>query len=133
MAYATVEDLEARWKVLTESERATAETLLDDAAAYLDAVVPTCNSNPNFSRVLKIVSCSMVQRSMSAMQSDAYGIKQQTISADIYSQSVTYANPTGDFYLTGSEKRMLGVTGSYMASLRPNVSPTKVVNRHDPW
>lgn len=133
MAYATVEDLESRWKVLTDAEQATAETLLEDAATYLNALVAVDPEDETQMQILKMVSCSMVQRSMIAQQNDSFGIKQQTISADIYSQSVTYSNPTGDFYLTGSEKRLLGITGSYLASLRPAIDPVKVVHPHDPW
>lgn len=121
MAYATPDDLEARGMTLTDAERSQAEVLLEDAAVYLDAI---CRINPNdssMSETLKIVSCSMVRRSMASSASDSFGVSQQTISADIYSQSLTFANPSGDFYLTGSEKRLLGITDSYLTSLCPSI------------
>ena len=131
MAYATIEDLEARWHPLGESERARASVLLDDAAVYIDSLID-CDAHI-LDQALVIVSCNMVMRSMIAAEGSAYGVKQETISADIYSQSLSYANPNGDLYLTAQEKRLLGVTGSYLTSMRPSITPTKVRRHEDTW
>lgn len=126
MAFATVEDLEARWHALTEPEQARATVLLDDASVYIASLVRVDASDCMQASALKIVCCSMVQRAMNASANDAFGISQQTITADIYSQSMSFANPSGDFYLTASEKRLLGITSSYMLGIRPTIDPVEV-------
>lgn len=131
MAFATYEDLEARWRPLSEDEQARATVLLEDAATYLLAFVDVDPDDEQQASALKMVSCSMVQRAMT--QGDSYGIDKLTMSADIYSQSVSYVNPSGDFYLTASEKRLLGITSSYMLGVRPVIDPVKVVHHEDIW
>lgn len=130
MAFATSEDLEARWRPLSETEKAKADVLLGDAAVYLQAMVEVDPSDELQAEMLKIVSCNMVERSMTASESDVFGVGEQTISADIYSQRVSYANPNGDMYLTANEKRMLGITSSYLTAIRPVIEPVEVAHGH---
>lgn len=132
MAFATVDDLEARWHPLLDAERERAAVLLEDAALYLSSFVNVDDGDERQAGILKMVSCSMVQRAMSTAQSDAFGVSQQTITADIYSQSLSFANPSGDFYLTASEKRLLGITSSYIIGIRPTIDPVEV-RAHDTW
>lgn len=132
MAYATVSDLEARWRPLSVAEKQRAGVLLEDAAVILDAFVDICPGDGCRMKALRQVSCSMVQRAMTAAENGLVGISQQTISADIYSQSMTTANPSGDLYLTSMEKRLLGIGGAYAVSVRPVINPVKV-SRHDYW
>lgn len=120
MAYATVEDLEAQWRTLTDEEQARAEVLLDNAGVYLDALVKVDPDSTEQAQVLRTVSCSMVQRVMSAGM-DTYGVSQASMSAGVYSQSMTFANPSGDFYLTGFEKMALGINGAKIGTIRPVV------------
>lgn len=120
MAYATVEDVEARWRDLDADEEARASVLLDDASAMLDAIVDV---NPDDQRqlgLLKQVSCSMVIRAMLASESDAYGVSRLDYGMGPFSQAATFSNPNGDLYLTGQEKEMLGVgVGGYIYDFRP--------------
>lgn len=120
MAYATVEDVEARWRDLDADEEARASVLLDDASAMLDALVDV---NPDDQRqlgLLKQVSCSMVIRTMLASESDAYGVSRLDYGMGPFSQAATFSNPNGDLYLTGQEKEMLGVgVGGYIYDFRP--------------
>ena len=111
MAYADVSDLEARWRTLTEDEQARAAVLLDDASAMLAAAVMVDESDMQQDTLLKIVCCNMVQRSMSTGD-DMFGVSQQSITAGPYTQSFNYSNPSGDLYITKSEKRMLGISGT---------------------
>ena len=133
MAFATYSDLEARWRPLTQAERDRATVLLDDAAVYLSAFVNVDEADENQMKALAIVSCSMVQREMNSTANDAFGVTESTIKADIYSQSLSYANPSGDLYLTGGEKRLLGITSSYLVGLRPTINPVEVRRAHDTW
>lgn len=111
MAYADVSDLESRWRELTEEEQARAAVLLDDASAMLAASVEVDESDEQQMALLKIVTCNMVQRSMST-GGDMYGVTQQSMTAGPYAQTFNYANPTGDLYITKSEKRLLGISGT---------------------
>lgn len=117
MAYATVSDLMQRWRVLSDAEQARAEVMLDDAATILDATVDIDEDNEKQAALLKTVSCSMVKRAMVSMADGMLGVSQGTISADIYSQTFQFSNPGGDMYLTQMERRLLGVTNSYIGSI----------------
>jgi hypothetical protein len=111
MAYADVSDLEVRWRTLTEDEQARAEALLDDASAMLDAYTTVDETDEKQLNLLKIVVCNMVERAMST-GGDMYGVTQQSMTAIGFTQQFRYANPTGDLYITKSEKRMLGISGT---------------------
>lgn len=119
MAYAEVSDIEARWRTLTETEQTRASVLIDDASAMLDSLVAVDDSDEQQAALLKTVCCSMVIRAMSATEADSFGVSQTSMTAGPYSQSWTYNNPSGDMYLTRMEKRLLGITTSYIGSIRP--------------
>lgn len=117
MAYATLEDLEARRGVLDLDEREKAAALLDDAAVILDGMV-TIDGSEEQETLLMIVSCNMVSRALSTTP-DAYGVSSLSTTAGVYSESLQYSNPSGDMYLTKLEKRLLGITTSYIGYIRP--------------
>lgn len=119
MAFAQIADIEARWRDLSTDEEPRAEALIGDASAMLSALVDVDESDTDQADLLKTVCCNMVIRSMSATASDAFGVSQATITAGPYSQSFGYANPSGDMYLTKLEKRLLGITTSYIGTIRP--------------
>lgn len=120
MAYATVSDIEARWRELTADEESKAGVLLDDAAAILDTLGVFDSSDPNVAANLRTVSCNMVIRALSSA-ADTVGMSQGSMTAGPYTQSWTFANPSGDMYLTKMEKRLLGITQGYIGSIRPKV------------
>lgn len=122
-AFADVADLESRWRDLSESEEERAAVLLGDASAVLSSLVDVDGSEEQ-AEVLRIVCCNMVMRVMSAdvtNGSATFGVSQQSITAGPYTQSFSYSNPTGDFYLTRVEKQMLGIGSSYIGELRPKI------------
>jgi hypothetical protein len=105
-AYATVDDLVARWRPLSTEEQARAGVLLDDAAVRIDATVAT--SDPATEQELAarlIVSCDMVKRAMSA---GGIGVTSQQETMGPFSTSQQFANPTGDLYLSKSDRKLLG-------------------------
>ncbi len=104
MAYATVSDLEARWKTLDAQEEAVASTLLEDAAVLIDSM-----GTPRSDDAARVVSCYMVRRAMSSQAADVFGVTQTSMTAGSYQQQWTYANPGGDLYLTKAERSMLGL------------------------
>jgi hypothetical protein len=114
MAYADVSDLEARWRTLTDDEQARAAVLLDDASAMLAALVTVDDTDEQQAALLKIVTCNMVQRAMSVASDDGvdlYGVTQQSMTAVGFTRQLSYANPTGDLYITKAEKKMLRIGG----------------------
>lgn len=122
MAYATISDIEARWRPLDEAEEARASALLDDAAVIIDdlAGIDESTVDEQTAAKAKIVSCDMVIRAMS-MSQDAYGVSQASMTAGPYTQSWTYSSPSGDLYLTKMEKRLLGIASGYIGSIEPAV------------
>lgn len=107
--YATVEDLEARWRTLTADERERAAVLLEDAAVRLDAACPP--SAPPTEQELasrKIVSCEMVKRAMSSVTTGGVGVASIQTGAGPYQETLQFSNPTGDLYLTKADRKLLG-------------------------
>ena len=119
MAYAEVTDIERRWRDLSTEEQTRAEALIDDASAMLDALCESVDAD-----IARIVVSDMVIRAMSATQADSFGASSMSMTAGPYSQSWSYSNPSGDLYLTKLEKRMLGITASYIGSISPKIGAT---------
>ena len=112
MAYATVEDVQARMtRTLSDSETAVCSRLLGDAAVQIDSY----NQNADES-IKELVSCRMVIRALGDGQSDGVpiGATQGSQSALGYSQSWTIGGGggTGELYVSKEERRMLGVANS---------------------
>lgn len=109
MAYATVEDLRARWRDLSEDEQNTAAALLDDAAVLLDSELASFGLNAeDLSDALKIVSVGIVKRMM--LSGDYAGYSSVSRTAGSFNEQVALANPSADMYLTSAERRLLGIT-----------------------
>lgn len=119
MAYATVADLEARWRELTDVEATQAETMLSDAALIIDAFTTIDPEDEAALDRAKYVSCAMVERAMMAAASDGFGVNNMSATMGPFTQQVTYANPNGDLYLTSTEKKLLGIGASFITQLRP--------------
>ena len=111
-AFASIEDLEARWRELSPSEEQRATTLLDDATAILMAEfkiadVAIDDEDELQAANLKVVCCSMVKRALGTMNSADYSQASMTVGS--FSKSYTMANPSGDMYLSSQERRILGL------------------------
>lgn len=110
MAYADVTDLEARWRTLSAPEKTRAGTLLGDAAVRLDASCPP-SAEPTEQELSsrKIVSCEMVKRAMATPGGlDNVGVESVQGGAGPFQQTLKFSNPSGDLYLTKSDKVLLG-------------------------
>jgi hypothetical protein len=116
--FATVADLESRWRPLSSEEQARAEVLLADASAILRAGCSTIDAriaegtlDPELP---EMVTCSMVRRAMIGGESlDGATSTQQT--AGPFSASIAFANPLGNLYTTKAERALLGCAGSPLA------------------
>lgn len=101
--FASSEDLKARWPDLSDTK--LAETLLSDASQLIR---DTCPEWAHASvATLKAIACAMVKRAMIA-GSDNAGLSSTQETTGPFSQTWTYSNPTGDLYLTRTEKQRLG-------------------------
>ena len=121
MAFADVDDVQVRWRNLSTDEEARATALLDDASAMLSQLVDVREGDEEQAALLLSTCCAMVIRAMSASEADTFGMTQSTMTAGPYTQSASYANPSGDMYLTKMEKRLLGITSGYIRSIEPMI------------
>ena len=115
MAYATVEDVQARMsRTMSASEQAVCSNLLDDAAVIID----TYNVNATADSK-KVVSCRMVMRAIG--DGDGGGIPmgatQGSQSGLGYSESWTIGSGSaGELYIGKLEKKLLGSDNNIGAS-----------------
>ena len=125
MPFATVEDVEARWRELSPSETGRCEALLDDASVkiateMLKAGKKYAEYGPEtlIGKAMTIVCSDMVIRAMKTPV-DQQPATTYTQSAVGYSESFTYSNPSGDVYMTSAERRLLGISGVKFGSIQP--------------
>lgn len=130
MAFATVADLEARWRDLSDVEEAQASVLLDDAAAHLQTLVEVDPDDETQAANLKIVSCNMVKRAMSSAASSAFGIDKATATMGPFSQRVEYANPSGALYVAKAERAVLGIGTAQIGTIRAHARQVTVHHAH---
>lgn len=133
MVYATVADLEDRWRTLTSDEQSRAEVLLGDAAVRLDVLCPP-SVPPTVSELAArmIVSCEMVKRAMATPGGVAgIGVTSVQAGAGPFQETQQFSNPTGDLYLTKSDRALLGC-GNQVAYTFPMVERLPVLE-FDPW
>lgn len=105
MAYATVEQVAAGFRPLTNEEQSVCEALLDEAAVIIDAY----NSQAS-AEAKQVVSCRIVRRAIGVGDASVpMGATQGSMTAGPYSQSWTMSNgSTGELYLGKLEKTLLG-------------------------
>ena len=112
-SYASSDDLADRWRPLTDAEASRADVLLGSASrliarAFVAAGVDlTAHLAEGRLQVedLTDVACFMVKRAMVA----DVGVSQEQQSVGSVSVGRTYANPSGDLYLSKLERVTLGL------------------------
>lgn len=114
--YATVDDVEAGFRTLTETEKTKCEKLIEEAAVIIDAYSRSANNDRK-----KVVICRMVRRAVGDADTKMYplGATQGTASALGYSQSWTMGTgSSGELYLSKLDKKLLGI-GDYIGAYNP--------------
>jgi len=114
MAYATIEDVQARMtRTLSDDEERVCASLLDDAGILIDAYNENASADSK-----KVVSCRMVVRALGDGEMGIpVGATQGSQAGLGYSESWTIANGSvGQLYLEKVEKKMLGVGDQIGAS-----------------
>jgi hypothetical protein len=112
MAYATVDDLAARFpRALTSAEEAAAEIMLEDASFLLSIRVPGLQAAVDsedevITNAAMLTTVAMVKRallSQAAQQTGQPGVDQVSQQFGPYSSTVKYRSDSGDLYLYASE------------------------------
>lgn len=122
-AYATIDDLQARWKALSDIEMPRAEVLLMDASVIVATMcansgIEISDTDEMQQLTVKSVVCEMVKRAMLSPV-DAPPVSQMSQTAGPFTGSMTYANPNGELYLKDSEKKRLGLGRQRLFSIMP--------------
>lgn len=125
-AFATINDYEARYGAVIDQSRVT--VLLEDASNYLLALYRqewsedyAEGAHALFDLNACAVTCAVVSRVVN-VPLGMEGISSASQGADSYSASYTFANPTGDFYITKAEKERLGFTGGFIGTIPPMIA-----------
>ena len=111
MAYATVEQLETRWRALDADEQLKASALLDDASAYLDVQIEKYGIDAEArAAVISSLCCDLVQRRMDGMETNS-ALSAITQTAGAFSETWSYAASSRrkSWELYPEDLEMLGV------------------------
>jgi hypothetical protein len=106
--FANTGDLAARWRSLSTAEATRAETLLEDASQMIldedkHGVLAALTEPP---LTLRRIVCKMVERAMGTdIETPAVSQFSQTMGP--FTEQRTFANPSGELYLTKAERRQL--------------------------
>ena len=114
--YATIEDIEALWRTLTDEEETRAESLLPIVSASLRVEAAKVGKNldemivmnPDLGMVAKSVTVDIVARTLLTSTSSE-PMTQFAQSAMGYSVSGTYLVPGGGLFIKNSELAKLGL------------------------
>lgn len=127
MAYATVQDVQARMsRTMSADEQTMCATLLDDAAVIIDSYNANATADAK-----KVVSCRVVMRALGDGTDTGVplGATQGSMSGLGYGQSWTIGSggAAGEMYLAKLDKKLLGCgdkIGSYspVQELAPEVT-----------
>lgn len=104
-AYATVSDLQAGWRNLTQREQDIADTLLDRASALLDAATGNAELSDSQMKVAEYIVCDMVRYSMMGGSMGATPTLDDSPSVSAWMPDLE----GGSLWVTDRHLRMLGL------------------------
>lgn len=111
--YATPDDVEIRWRTLTDSEQDVVAVLIEDAADIIVGRWPDIPGRIVDGAIPEVtlvrVIAGMVRRAM--MNRDSEGVTQMQATAGPFSGGATYSNPNNNLYLTADDIRALDSFG----------------------
>ena len=121
--FADITDLERHGRPTSTDEYERVETALADASQYLidEMRASVARANP---ATLTAIVCAMVKRVLpdpdAALSGPPPGVESRQFGVGIFQESLKYTNPTGDMYLTKSERRRLrGTRRAFMVDTLP--------------
>ena len=104
--YATVDDVSAGFRELTQEETNTCLALIEEAAVLIDAVAAEASADKK-----KVVTCWMIRRAISSLSANSVpmGATQGSMTAGPYTQSWTFGSGSsaGELYLSRKDKNLL--------------------------
>ena len=109
--FATFDDYAARYDT-APGDMDRIGVLLEDASALVSASLPAGADLDALAPLLTSTVCAMVNRAFVA--SGMAGVSNYSEGAAGITASVTYANPSGDLYMTATEKAALGIGGGFV-------------------
>jgi hypothetical protein len=128
--FATLDDLQQRFRTLSIDEQTRASALLEDASNIIRQEFDICGREIDLANsVLKgnitYVCCAMVKRVIANGVAGDYTQYSQTVGS--FNEQYTFANPQGDMYLTAAERRLLGIPKhrSKIMFIMPELGGTK--------
>lgn len=103
-AFASVEDLKARWPDAPTGKDSTIEVLLSDAGIAIRTAYPAVGEIPcePLWSLLTAITCAMVKRAL--LSDSREGLESFAETADVFSRNLKYSNPDGNLFLTRFEK-----------------------------
>lgn len=127
-AFATPDDVVARWRPLSEAEMSVVDTLLDDASNMIRDRWPDVDERIaaetlREASVTRAVS-GMVKRAL--LNSGAEGVASQAQGAGPFSVNTTYSNPNGNLFFSAEDVRLFdgrAVRRAFGVDLSANVPP----------
>lgn len=129
-AFATADDYIKRYGAVDDTDQLT--VLLEDASNFLKALYVEewgqdymAGVHPVFDDNACAVTCAIVSRSLN-VPAGMQGVSQASQSADVYSASFSFANPTGDIYISKSDKQRLGLGGMKIGTIAPLIHTREV-------
>ena len=121
MSFATPEEYKAKYG--TDVESGMLQAWLDDVSAYLRAEMGgRLDAHDDAQAASLRVVCLSATRRAPESAAPGFGVNQMSQSANGFSESYSFANPSGDVYLTKAERRMLGIGRMRIGSIRPDWS-----------
>lgn len=128
LPFATAQDVEDRWRALTDNELAVATVLVNDASDIIRTRWPDVDDRVSAgtltaASLLRVVA-GMVKRAM--ISADAEGVESRSQVAGPFSVSDKFANPNANLYLTAEDVRLLGgraARRAFAVDLSTNVPP----------
>lgn len=116
--FATIEDLVKHWPDIPEELRDVAETKLDEASIIVRGLYPGIDERISEGKldvdVVKLVVCQMVATTLKREIEAGAGddVSQQTFTAGLYSQSLSFRAREATLFLTKLHRQLLGGGGN---------------------
>jgi len=134
LAYATLDDLSARWSAMPtdEASETMATTLLGDASFWLRQWFPVETAQMDAGQLdptgAVILTCTMVKRALvNAMN---IGVASATDTQGPYTTTRAFSNPDGALYITSNERTLIQGGGRMAAKSMTMGSPPRVAWHH---
>ena len=108
MSFASISDYEAKYGEV--GDVCALQTWLDDATVHLTALLGETLDPENATQTAALMTvCRDMAHRAYASVAPGYGVTSYSQGANGFNESMSYANATGDLYLTKAERLLLGI------------------------